>query len=61
MLNLIALIIAYLFSDIKSPAQFQRTAPAAPRRRATRKAEAQPAQRTILVNWPDGRATVLVM
>lgn len=59
MINLIVLIIAYLFSNAKSPAQFQRTARPVARREQSRTEQAE--GRSILVNWPDGRVTVLVV
>ena len=56
-------IVAYLFSYTKSGAQFERTA--SPRQARPSRRPATPAnkveQRVALINWPDGRATVMVL
>jgi hypothetical protein len=61
-------IVAYLFSNAKfsnaKSGQFERTASrrqARPVRRPATPAAKVEQQRTILVNWPDGRATVMVL
>jgi len=57
-------IVAYLFSNAKSGGQFERTASprqARPSRRPAATPTSKVEQRVALINWPDGRATVMVI